>query len=167
MRRNSTYSSALSSNSPRVAGKRLMLHLCQQVMQGGQQRCAVVFTVILGKNAANQRPNLGFLRRMSLYFLCVLRDLQQDSPLLAAHVDIVNLARGRVCQAIFGVFRGTFIRLPERLTQQNQGVTRIRRFPQAHAAPSASAHPPDEAMRPGAFRPGAGAGSSGCRRLCR
>ena len=40
-------------------------------------------------------------------------------------------------------------------------------LPQAHAAPSASAHPPDEAMRPGAFRPGAGAGSSGCRRLCR
>ena len=97
-------------------------------MQCGQQRCAVVFTVILGKNAANQRPNLGFLRRMPLYFLCVFRDLQQDSPLLAAHVDIVNLARRRICQAIFGVFRGTFIRLPERLTQQNQGVTRIRRF---------------------------------------
>lgn len=48
------------------------------------------------QNAANQRTNLGFLRRMSLYFLCVFRDLQQDSPLLSAHVDIMNLARRRV-----------------------------------------------------------------------
>lgn len=74
------------------------------------------------QNAANQRPNLGFLWRMSLYFLCVFCDLQQDSPLLPAHVDIMNLARRRVCQAIFGVFRGTFIRLPERLAQQIKGL---------------------------------------------
>lgn len=40
----------------------------------------------------------------------------------------MNLARRRVCQAIFGVFRGTFVCLTERLAQQNQWVARIRRF---------------------------------------